>query len=311
MIRRGDGGPGTMKGTVGASSLWSPQSENDHELEPLLSSFRSGAAIECHPYSHFTFIRHYGTTNGGNIVMKILFSLAILALFFSPFATARQSGQPAFEMDTYQLGLLRKGPQWGVGQEEETRRIQSEHLAHLTKLSRAGKLVGAGPFGDGGDIRGILIFKAASVEEASLLGQDDPAVKAGRLALDIHTWWGPKGIGEKYAAEAKADPSIKAEMVVHQFAFLIKGPRWTGASSPDLDRLQTDHLAHIKKMADTGKLVAAGPLTGDGRIRGILIFRLDSADEAKAMAASDPKIKAGHLALELHPLFVDRRVFMR
>ncbi|MEW6209084.1 MAG: DinB family protein [Acidobacteriota bacterium] len=223
---------------------------------------------------------------------------------------ARQENQakPAFEMDTYQVGLFKRGPRWSVEQAEESRRLQSAHLAHLGKMAEAGKLVGAGPFLDGGELRGILIFKAASIEEARAMAEADPAVKSGRLIIEFHPWLGPRGIGERYAAEMKNNPSVKTQMVTYQFGLLIKGQRWTAESSPELDRLQADHLAHIRRMGETGKLVAAGPFLDGGFLRGILIFRSDTTEEARAMAAEDPMMKTGHLALDIRPLMMARGV---
>lgn len=235
-------------------------------------------------------------------------SLMVLAIVFPSPAQQPSESKPAFQMDTYQVGLFKRGPKPSVGQTEESRRIQSEHLAHLGKMAEAGKLVGAGPFLDGGDLRGILIFKAASIEEARAMAEADPAVKAGLLILEFHPWLGPKGIGENYIAEMKNNPSAKTQMVTYQFGLLAKGQKWTGEGSPDLDRLQADHLAHIMKMGQTGKLVAAGPFLDDGFLRGILIFRVDSIEEARAMADKDPMVKIGHLALELRPLMMARGV---
>jgi len=56
------------------------------------------------------------------------------------------------------------------------------------------KLVVAGPFGDDGRLRGIFVFKVASIDEARALAATDPAVQAGRLALQIHAWVVPEGI---------------------------------------------------------------------------------------------------------------------
>lgn len=61
-------------------------------------------------------------------------------------------------------------------------------------MAEAGKLVGAGPFSEQPDesLRG-LCFYATSVEEALALLERDPAVQAGRLAVDVMTWWAEKG----------------------------------------------------------------------------------------------------------------------
>jgi uncharacterized protein YciI len=43
-------------------------------------------------------------------------------------------------------------------------------------------------------MRGIVVYRAASVDEARALASEDPAVKAGRLVLDAHPWMTFKGI---------------------------------------------------------------------------------------------------------------------
>jgi uncharacterized protein YciI len=55
-------------------------------------------------------------------------------------------------------------------------------------------LVVAGPLADNSEVRGILIFKGVTTEEAKALADEDPAVKAGRLAVDIHPWMVQKGV---------------------------------------------------------------------------------------------------------------------
>ena len=45
------------------------------------------------------------------------------------------------------------------------------------------------------------------------------------------------------------------EMATYQVGFYRKGPNWTPGSTPELQKLQSEHLAHIGKMAETGKLI--------------------------------------------------------
>ena len=66
-------------------------------------------------------------------------------------------------------------------------------MANINRLSEAGKLVLAGPFIDGGERRGVFIFKVETLEEAQALTETDPAVKAGRLKIELHRWAVPKG----------------------------------------------------------------------------------------------------------------------
>ena len=123
-------------------------------------------------------------------------------------------------MATYYFGLLRRGPQWTPERSAETERIQREHMANIRRLAEMGKLIAAGPFADGGDLRGVFIFQAGSVEEARRLVDTDPAVQAGRLACEIHPWYGPKGIGSKYAAWKKENPQAQDKMVTYQLGAL-------------------------------------------------------------------------------------------
>ena len=108
-------------------------------------------------------------------------------------------------MEAYQLVLLKRGPRWTPEQTPATAEIQKQHLAHLSRLAEAGKILLAGPFSDQNDpaLRGACIYKVASVAEARALAEGDPAVKAGRLAVEVVTWWVEKG----YVAFPKA-PSV-------------------------------------------------------------------------------------------------------
>jgi uncharacterized protein YciI len=41
--------------------------------------------------------------------------------------------------------------------------------------------------------RGLTIYRTGSLEEARALAEQDPAVLAGRLAIEVMTWWCPQG----------------------------------------------------------------------------------------------------------------------
>lgn len=102
--------------------------------------------------------------------------------------------KPEYEMTNYVVGFFHRGPNWTAEQTDETRRIQEGHLANFQKLAETGKLIVAGPFGDNGDLRGMLIFNLKSVDEARALMDADPALKAGRLTLDLHPWFAAAGL---------------------------------------------------------------------------------------------------------------------
>ncbi len=143
--------------------------------------------------------------------MKVIaIALLTTSLWFSQAALAQEKSepQPAAKpttesqkapeipegMTVYYMGLLSRGPKWTPEKTAETNRIQEEHMAHIRSMGESGKLVIAGPFLDGGQLRGIFVFKVSTLEEAKAMAEADPAVKAGRLQVEIHPWMVAKGI---------------------------------------------------------------------------------------------------------------------
>lgn len=98
------------------------------------------------------------------------------------------------KMTTAYLGFLSRGAKWTRETTPQTEELQKAHMANINKLAEMKKLVVAGPFGDNGQLRGIFVFKVDSLEEAKQLAATDPSVRAGRLAIDMHTWLVPEGI---------------------------------------------------------------------------------------------------------------------
>ena len=105
-----------------------------------------------------------------------------------------------------------------------------------------------------------------------------------------------------------ADPPPQYEMTTYYVAFLYRGPAWSPEETPEHARLQEAHMAHIREMGASGKLLLAGPFTDDGDLRGIFVFRTASLEEAKALAEADPSVKAGRLRLEWHPWFSAKNI---
>lgn len=105
-------------------------------------------------------------------------------------------GKPAQPLKLTQtfLAFLTRGDKWTPEKTPATEEIQKGHMANINKLAEMKKLVAAGPFGDNGQLRGIFVFRVASLEEAKALTATDPAVQAGRLAMHIHPWMVPEGV---------------------------------------------------------------------------------------------------------------------
>ena len=103
-----------------------------------------------------------------------------------------QEGDTTYIMQKYFLVLLKKGPNRNQSQEESAE-IQKKHLEHLAWLDKLGKVSIVGPTEGHEAIAGFVVFNTETIKEADILAKLDPAVKAGRLVVEILPWWAAKG----------------------------------------------------------------------------------------------------------------------
>lgn len=202
-----------------------------------------------------------------------------------------------YKMTTFYLCLL-VTPANPAKPPADVAQLQLDHLANLRRIMAGGKGVIAGPIEGDGRLRGILVLRVDSIDEARAIADTDPAVKAGQLAFEIHPWFAADGI-----MKPLFDP---ADLSTYYFGFLRKGQAWTAGQTPETQKIQEGHMAHLNASAKTGKLVIAGPLGDNGDIRGILVYKTATVDEARAIAEADPAVKAGRLRVELHKWFVTK-----
>ncbi|MFD6682269.1 YciI family protein [Micromonospora parva] len=67
-----------------------------------------------------------------------------------------------------------------------------------------------------------------------------------------------------------------------------------------IDRLQDAHLAHQAGLVQQGLVLAAGPFLhpDDERLRGFVVLSI-APDEARALFANDPAVRAGRLTAQV------------
>ena len=212
-------------------------------------------------------------------------------------APAADTQSTQYKMVTFYLCLL-VTPASPAKPPADTAQLQLDHLAHLKSVMAGGKGVIAGPMAGDGRLRGILVLRVGSMEEARAIADSDPAVKAGQLAIEIHPW---------FAADGIMKPVFNpADLATYYFGFLKKGPKWTPEQTAETRTIQEGHMAHLNESGKTGKLVVAGPLSDAGDLRGILVYKTATIAEANAIAAADPAVKAGRLAVEMHTWYVSK-----
>jgi uncharacterized protein YciI len=98
------------------------------------------------------------------------------------------------ELDSYSFVLLKRGPRALGFSEQELARLQEQHIGHLDAMRELGVLVLAGPFSEQPDdaVRGFCLYRTG-LEETRRLAESDPSVQAGRMAVDVMTWWTRRG----------------------------------------------------------------------------------------------------------------------
>ena len=113
-------------------------------------------------------------------------------LGFQTFDYVDEKSNDTILMQQYFIAFLKSGPTRSQTK-EEAERLQSLHLAYLSKMYELGYADISGPFGENGDIRGITIYNVPTLYMADSLANADPMVKAGRLIIETHPWWAAKG----------------------------------------------------------------------------------------------------------------------
>jgi uncharacterized protein len=93
-------------------------------------------------------------------------------------------------LESYSFVLLRRGPRAAEYDDTELERLQAAHLRFLDAMRGAGHLLLAGPFSDQPDatVRGFCLYRT-DLETTRELTATDPSVQAGRMAVDVMTWW--------------------------------------------------------------------------------------------------------------------------
>lgn len=104
---------------------------------------------------------------------------------------ATKDSTPEMNLKRYWMVLLKKGPN-RQHSKADAAKIQAAHMANLERIAETGKLTLAGPFGDSGALRGILILDSQDSMEVASLVKADSAVVTGRLTFEIKPWWTEK-----------------------------------------------------------------------------------------------------------------------
>lgn len=136
--------------------------------------------------------------------MKTIFTVVLLIFVFMCTDSSRSKTQAdslknsnekaEWEMKVYYFVFLNAVKDRPVIDSATAMEIQKGHMENLERMYYEGKSKLAGPFMDGGEMRGIVILDVASEEEAREQMNRDPAIINGRLEAVIKKWYGPAGL---------------------------------------------------------------------------------------------------------------------
>ena len=229
------------------------------------------------------------------MIKKLFVVLALLIWPSTSIAQNQQAATPESKLVQFQMAILKRGPKWSTNPAKDENDVHKRHVDYVLSLLKSGKIVIAGPFRDDSEFVGIYIFRTKSADEAKSWVMADPAVVAEHVVPELHPWW---------AEDVMKKTETPQKMMTAYLAFLVRGDKWTAERTPQTEEIQKAHLANIGRLAEMKKLVVAGPFGDDGNLRGIFVFRVASLEEARTLTLTDPAVKAGRLALDLHPWLV-------
>jgi len=97
--------------------------------------------------------------------------------------------------DRHTLVLLRLRPDAPVPTPGQAAELRNQHLAYLADRVAAGDILAVGAPVDQDDetLRGVSVW-SVDPQRARELAEADPAVRAGRLAVEVASWLVPAGM---------------------------------------------------------------------------------------------------------------------
>lgn len=173
---------------------------------------------------------------------------------------------------------------------EDGEKLQESHIGNIVKLHGEHKLYVAGPFMDDTVLRGIFVFKAASASQVQEWASSDPAIRAGRLAAEVHGPW---------LVDASSIRYVESTEGMEQYTMVLLRPQKDASGAAGI---LEEHAAFLKELTDNGKVAVAGGFAphDPSNLNGVVIFRVKT-EEATKLIADDPLVKAGIVKPEIHP----------
>ncbi len=90
-----------------------------------------------------------------------------------------------------------------------------------------------------------------------------------------------------------------------QLVFLTRSPEWQEGRS---EQISKEHRAHVEKLIKEGRLALWGAVTGESGLQEILVFKIDSFEEAQQLAQALPAVQAGMMKADALSWYAARKL---
>jgi uncharacterized protein YciI len=122
-----------------------------------------------------------------------------------------------------------------------------------------------------------FLISALLLGLAPVLSAQSPAASASAAAPTLNS------------SPTPAKPPMKSWLI----RIIPPRPTFDKDSTPAEDALMDQHFAYWKDLNDKGICIFGGPVLDPKGVYGIIVVRATTEDEARALAAGDPSVKAG------------------
>jgi len=186
---------------------------------------------------------------------------------------------------------------------DDVSKMQKEHVDNLGVLGRQGRGLAAGPLGDDGFIRGVVVLSLTNASEIKDCFQPDPFVQNDILAVEAYRWLTDSTRFQK--------PFEPFKLAKHTLVVVKKGASYEVPRDPLTTATMLSLMPSLRSWAETGDLAASGPLVDAGDLVGILLLIPENGETIRAALDADPAVKAGRLKVEVHPQFMGAGVLRK
>lgn len=185
--------------------------------------------------------------------------------------------------------------------QEELSKMQAAHVGNFGTLFNEGRLFTAGPLGDNGHIRGIVVLAGTNQAKARECFKPDPYLQNAILDPEMHPW--------RVDIMKFCSPKVPFQITQHTLCIVKKGKNWGGTRLDPAENAMLELFPSLDAKARSGELAISGPFLDDSDKLGVLLFYSTNRTEIQADLAKEPALLDGRVEVELHPQFLGNGIF--